>query len=280
MPENWGWYPPSKPRAVEGGLTARSRRGAIGQTWWSERFIEVLAGMGMGSRLQRGRAYARKGQVVSLDIAPGLVTAVVQGSRARPYRVRIGLSPYDKAEWGRVEAALADSAWYAARLLAGDMPPDIEELFRSLSLTLFPEKAKDLSLDCSCPDHAVPCKHVAAAFYLLAEKFDEDPFDVLAWRGRERGDLLENLRAERGGPVAADASEGGGPPLEDCVHSFFECQGPLPGRSAPLSSVDSVLYQVPDVSVTVLRRDLVDLLRPAYAALGARYETSSEHSAD
>lgn len=280
MPENWGWYPPSKPRAVEGGLTARSRRGAIGQTWWSERFIEVLAGMGMGSRLQRGRAYARKGQVVSLDIAPGLVTAVVQGSRARPYRVRIGLSPYDKAEWGRVEAALADSAWYAARLLAGDMPPDIEELFRSLGLTLFPEKAKDLSLDCSCPDHAVPCKHVAAAFYLLAEKFDEDPFDVLAWRGRERADLLENLRAERGGPVAADASEGGGPPLEDCVYSFFECQGPLPGRSAPLSSVDSVLYQVPDVSVTVLRRDLVDLLRPAYAALGARYETSSEHSAD
>ena len=138
MPENWGWYPPSKPRAVEGGLTARSRRGAIGQTWWSERFIEVLAGMGMGSRLQRGRAYARKGQVVSLDIAPGLVTAVVQGSRARPYRVRIGLSPYDKAEWGRVEAALADSAWYAARLLAGDMPPDIEELFRSLGLDAAP----------------------------------------------------------------------------------------------------------------------------------------------
>src|SRR5262245_12260028 len=84
------WYPPqSRPRAVDGGLKARSARGAIAQTWWSERFIEVLEEIGLGSRLQRGRNYARRGQVISLDIDAGLVSARVQGSRAKPYRVRI-----------------------------------------------------------------------------------------------------------------------------------------------------------------------------------------------
>lgn len=81
------WYPPpSRPRPVEGGIKARSTRGAIAQTWWSERFIAVLEDIGLGNRLQRGRSYARKGQVISLQVDAGLVTALVQGSRARPYR--------------------------------------------------------------------------------------------------------------------------------------------------------------------------------------------------
>ena len=67
---NW-FPPPSRPRPVDGGLKARSTRGAIAQTWWSQRFIEVLEGIGMGSRLQRGRSYARKGQVISMDVGPG-----------------------------------------------------------------------------------------------------------------------------------------------------------------------------------------------------------------
>ena len=96
------WYPPpSRPRAVDGGLKARSTRGAIAQTWWSQRFVEVLEDIGMGSRLQRGRNYARSGQVISLDVGPGLVTAQVQGSRARPYRVRIGIAAFGKSRVGR-----------------------------------------------------------------------------------------------------------------------------------------------------------------------------------
>ena len=83
------FFPPSRPRAVEGGIKARSQRGAIAQTWWSERFIAVLEDIGMGNRLQRGRGYARKGQVISLAVDAGSVTAWVQGSRSRPYRVRI-----------------------------------------------------------------------------------------------------------------------------------------------------------------------------------------------
>lgn len=163
------WYPPpARPRPVEGGLKARTARGAIAQTWWSERFISVLEGIGLGNRLARGRTYARKGQVMSLEVTTGLVTTLVQGSRARPYRVRIGMAPFGKSDWALVEQVLADSAWYAARLLTGEMPHDIEDVFEGVDLSLFPTTARSLSLDCTCPDSAVPCKHVAATCYLLA----------------------------------------------------------------------------------------------------------------
>src|SRR5215468_4033035 len=220
------WYPPPpRPRPVEGGLKARSTRGPIAQTWWSERFIQVLEDIGIGSRLKRGQNYARRGQVISLDIDAGQVAARVQGSRPRPYRTRVGLTAFGKAEWAQVERTLAGNAWYTASLLAGEMPEDIEDLFAGLGLALFPAAAGDLSLDCTCPDQAVPCKHLAATFYLLAEAFDDDPFAILAWRGREREDLLANLQAARSdGPPAADQASR---PLADCLDSYFGPQTDL-----------------------------------------------------
>jgi uncharacterized Zn finger protein len=265
------WYPPpSKPREVEGGLKARSARGAIGQTWWSERFVEVLEDIGMGNRLQRGRAYARKGQVLSLDVDAGSVTARVQGSRAKPYRVRIGITAFGKQQWTELERALADNAWYAAKLLAGEMPVDIEEVFEGQGLSLFPSSANELSLDCSCPDWEVPCKHLAAAFYLLAEAFDDDPFTILAWRGRERDDLLANLQAARSdGPPAADHAERTGPPLADCLDTYFGLQAEIPRTDPPSTSSTTLLDQLPPVDVAVRGRGLTELLRPAYREFGA-----------
>ncbi len=218
------FFPASKPRPVDGGLVARSKRGAMTQQWWSRRFVAVLEGMGMGNRLQRGRTYARKGQVMSMDVSPGLVTAAVQGSRARPYRVRIGVTAFGKADWALVERELAGSAWYAAKLLAGEMPEDIEDVFARFELSLFPRSARDVTLDCSCPDWEVPCKHLAATFYLLAESFDDDPFRILAWRGRRREDLLDNLQAARAERPAGTLAGGEGPvsmPLEECLDRFY-----------------------------------------------------------
>ncbi|WBB75151.1 SWIM zinc finger family protein [Micromonospora sp. WMMD1128] len=186
------------PRRVEGGLRARSTRGAIGQSWWSRRFLEVLESFALGSRLTRGRAYARRGQVLRLDVSPGLVTAEVQGSRPRPYPVRIGLPAYPEKVWRRVEAELAGQAFFSARLLAGDLPAELEELFDAAGAPLFPADVDELAQRCGCPDFAVPCKHLAATFYLLAEAFDADPFQLLHWRGRSRGDLLDRLRTLRG----------------------------------------------------------------------------------
>lgn len=264
------WFPPpSRPRPVEGGLKARSRRGSIAQHWWSERFIEVLEQLGLGNRLQRGRNYARRGQVMSLDVGPGSVTAQVQGSRARPYRVRIGLTAFGKQEWAQAERALAESAWYAATLLAGEMPEDIEDAFTGLGLSLFPQAAQELSMDCSCPDYAVPCKHLAAAFYLLAESFDDDPFAIFSWRGREREDLLANLQAARAdGPPAADRGQAVGRPLSDCLDTFFAVQAQVRAPNPPESSPAAILDQLPEIGVTVRGRPLTELLRPAYLTLG------------
>ena len=265
------FFPPSTPRAVEGGLKARSKRGAIAQTWWSERFIAVLEDIGMGNRLQRGRSYARRGQVISLDVDAGSVTAQVQGSRARPYRVRVGLRAFGKAQWAKVERELAGNAWYLAKLLACEMPDDIEDVFEGVGLSLFPASAGELSLDCSCPDWEVPCKHLAATFYLLAESFDDDPFRILAWRGRQREDLLDNLHTARSHhPPPADSTEHPGVPPADCLHSYFALQGDLPRLSPQVTSSTSLLDQLPPVDATLRGRPLPDLLRSAYRRFGIR----------
>jgi uncharacterized Zn finger protein len=264
---------------VEGGLKARSTRGAIAQTWWSGRFIAVLESIIVGGRLQRGRNYARRGQVLSMDVTAGLVSAVVQGSRVQPYRVRIGLDAFGQPEWAAAERALAGSAWYSAKLLAGEMPEDLEDAFAELGLALFPASAAELSMYCSCPDWQVPCKHIAAVFYLLAEAFDDDPFRILAWRGREREELLAGLHAARGalGPgraAPAGAPDAGAPAiageaLADRLGSFFALPAPLPVTSPPATSTASILDQLPELRLAVRGRPLPELLHPAYAAFRA-----------
>jgi uncharacterized Zn finger protein len=199
------WPPKSKPIRVSGGIRARSGRGAIGKSWWSKRFIEVMESIG-GNRLTRGRSYARAGQVLELAVSPGEVTAAVQGSRRQPYRVTVGLARFPEPVWETVEHALAEQAIYSARLLAGEMPPDIEDVFAAAGAPLFPQRLSDVRMSCSCPDHAQVCKHLAATFYLLAEACDDDPFQILHWRGRDREALLSRLRSLRGG--AADPGPG------------------------------------------------------------------------
>lgn len=273
------WFPqPSRPLPVEDGIKARSQRGAIAQTWWSERFIAVMEAIVVGGRLERGRTYARKGQVIALDVGPGAVTASVQGSRRQPYRVRVGITAFGKAEWARVSEVLAGNAWYAARLLAGDMPDDIEDAFASVGLTLFPTRAADLSMDCSCPDWEVPCKHLAAVFYLLAEAFDEDPFLILAWRGRDRTELLSTLSALRTGTVAVDSAAVGDSavPLADRLDTFFSLQSEIPPRTSIPVPVDTLLDQLPPIPAKVRNRPLAEVLRPIYLRLGAETVDESD----
>lgn len=199
-PNRWrddGWPATSTPIAVDGGLKARSQRGRIGDTWWSQRFIASLEAVGVGGRLQRGKRYARLGQVLEMDVAPGQVRASVQGSRTKPYRVFIETPVLSTAEWDRIEEAMAKKAVFTARLLADEMPDEIEEAFTDCSRSLFPTPEDGFDSACSCPDWENPCKHVAAVTYLLAEAFDDDPFLIFAWRGRRKDELLDGLRARR-----------------------------------------------------------------------------------
>lgn len=262
--------PPSRPLSVEGGLRARSRRGAIAQTWWSERFVAVLESIGLGNRLERGRRYARAGQVLELRVDAGAVTATVQGSRRAPYRVRLGLAAFGKTEWVRAADLLAADAWYAAALLSGEMPPEIEEVFAAAGLALFPARPGDLAMDCSCPDREVPCKHVAAVLYLLAETFDADPFSILAWRGRDRAELLamlDDLRASGGPDPDREDRARGAQPLAGCLDCYWIGQAVTPVRSPAAAHGDALLDELPPVQLEVRGRALIDVLRPAYHAV-------------
>ena len=183
-------YQPAKPKPVKGGIKAQSRQGAFGKSWWSKRWIAVLESFQMSNRLARGRSYARSGRVLSLTVDKGSVQAKVQGSMPSPYRITIKLKPLAPAQWRVVAEHLNQTPLFLAKLLAGEMPNNIEELFGAVHLSLLPAQLKDLTTDCSCPDSANPCKHVAAVYYLLGEEFDRDPFLIFKLRGMTREEFL------------------------------------------------------------------------------------------
>jgi len=283
----WYEWESAGPIAVEGGIKAKSKRGAIGEQWWSRRFIAVLDSYGMSSRLQRGRSYARRGQVLEFTLAAGKVTARVQGSRPSPYQVSITVRPLTSSQWRQVESRLAGQALFRARLLAGEMPAEIEEVFASCGTPLFPESSHDLTMSCNCPDWGVPCKHLAAVCYVLAEAFDADPFAMLAWRGKGRDDLLAALRGKTAGPPAGEPrpeaagtspalallSDVAGVPLEETLADFWSpglSQARLRALPASPATPPDLLMRISDPPPLQVRgADLRDVLTPAYARLAA-----------
>jgi uncharacterized Zn finger protein len=283
MSESWRDWGSARPIRVDGGIKAKSKRGAIGEQWWSRRFISVLESYGMSGRLARGRSYARAGQVLDFQLSQGKVTAQVQGSRPRPYQVRLGVLPLTTKQWRRVQDRLASQALFRAKLLAGEMPHEIEEVFDDCGTPLFPRSASDLDMHCSCPDWGVPCKHLAAVCYVLAEEFDRDPFGLLAWRGKARDDLLAALRQLQAGAAAADPGAEITPrdsldvpakPLAECLDTFWS-PGLSPARLRALSTApspaapDLLLRMFPPPPVQVRGKDLAELLTPAYHRLAA-----------
>jgi len=275
----WGYYKPAKPKEVKDGIKAKSKRGAIGETWWSKRWIDVLESFDMGARLTRGRSYARKGQVISIDVRKGEVTAKVQGTRPKPYTVKIQLNPISEPEWDKVTAVMASKAIFAAKLLSGEMPLDIEDAFSEVGISLFPGARKELETECSCPDWANPCKHIAAVYYLLAERFDEDPFLIFKLRGRTKDEIIEALREKRAAATSveeeseaiteSDVSRTGEKvkPLEECLDSFWQAGDALDSFSvnpAPPEVENAILKRLGESPFYVGKVNLVSLLSKAY----------------
>ncbi len=266
-------YAPAAPLPAPSGIALEQ----VGESWWSRRFIELLESFGLGSRLERGREYARAGQVLELDVEPGIALAKVQGSRYTPYRVRIRPKTFSEHQWRRAEKAIAARALTIASLLAGEMPHDIEEVLAAAKLTLLPSSYGELRAGCTCPDAANPCKHTAAVYYVLAERFDRDPLALFTLRGRTGEELLDSLRARRAkaagtGPPAATPALAEPPPLSAVLDSFWRAGSELDElRVSPLASEapDALLRRLGPVEVGVDGRDLVELLAPAYARLAA-----------
>lgn len=234
----WDWYPKSKPRRPANGIRARTEHGQFGKSWWAGKWIAALERLVDTGRLSRGRSYARSGQVLNIDIKPGRVDSRVQGSRSHPYKVWIKIEPLSDREWVKVTEAMASQAIFAAKLLAGEMPQNIEQAFTQAKVNLFPTKSGDLDTDCSCPDYANPCKHIAAVYYLLGEQFDEDPFLIFQLRGRTKAQIIAALRAARVADEAESAPArkraerkaqhaGKVKPLAECLDTFWAASDEL-----------------------------------------------------
>lgn len=204
----FGWYEsaPKKPPPERG-----IRMKKAGTTWWGQRWIEALENVlrGDSARLARGRTYARAGRTHDLVVKGGKVTAKVTGSRATPYKITIELTELSALAWKKAIDGLAKKAQFSAELLAGQMPQTIDEVFVDAGVSLFPKQRADLKTSCSCPDWGDPCKHVAATHYVLGEALDRDPFLLFELRGRTKDQVLDALRAARGGVGETPAKTAG-----------------------------------------------------------------------
>lgn len=245
------WYPPSKPRAAKDGIKAKNVRGAFGTSWWAKRWIGTLETFGWGGRLQRGRSYARSGQVLNIDLQAGKVQAKVQGSRATPYKVRLDISPLTDVQWTRAIDVMAGQAIFGAKLLAGEMPQNIEEAFVAADVALLPQSDRDIATRCTCPDEVNPCKHIAAVYYLLGERFDEDPFLIFHLRGRTRDQIIAALRARRAA-ASDDTPEQTAAPVEP-VPRLADLLGTFYQAGSELQDI-AVRITVPELEAGMLRR--------------------------
>jgi uncharacterized Zn finger protein len=250
------------------------RRSEFASSWWAQRWIRLLERFGWSARLNRGRAYARHGNVVDIDVQSGLVRAKVQGSRKQPYKVEIGLKPLVQEDWNKVLGQLRKKAIYAARLLSGEMPRDVEEVFKAAGVSLFPKSGEELIMSCSCPDWASPCKHVAAAYYVLGAEFDRDPFLLFELRGKSKEQLMAALRGQRGEriPPPSRSPRIQSEPLEEHLVDFWEA-------SEDLDEI-SVRVSPPPVPQAILKRlgalPLRDLPEEWYGDLARMYEVVSK----
>ncbi len=165
--------------------------------WWAQRWLDLLDSYRFKKRLERARNYARQGNILSLEFKGPKVLAYVQGTEPQPYQVSLSLEPFTEEQWGYVIETMSQRAIFAAKLLAGEMPPNIEEVFAANGLSLFPFTLSEIRSKCSCPDKANPCKHIGAIYYQLGDYFSEDPFILFQLRDRTKDQIIAALRELR-----------------------------------------------------------------------------------
>jgi len=174
-------------------------RNEFGINWWSKKWNNAISSFTISSRIDKGREYARAGNVLSMRVSKGEIEAEVQGARPTPYKVNMEVDIFSKQQWENIMKIMAQKAIFCAMILNGEMPENIEEAFKEAGVSLFPKKQIHLITECSCPDTANPCKHIAAVHYLLGLEFDKDPFVILKLRGMEKQEFLKALRILRSG---------------------------------------------------------------------------------
>ncbi|MBK5241439.1 hypothetical protein [Clostridium sp.] len=177
-------------------MTVRIRN-EFGSNWWSKKWNSAISSFTISSRIDRGREYARAGNVLNIEVSKGEIQAEVQGNSSEPYEVNMEIDIFTKEQWEKIMKVMAQKAIFCAMILNGEMPENIEEAFKEAGVSLFPKKQIHLITQCSCMDTANPCKHIAAVHYMLGLEFDRDPFVILKLRGMDKSEFLKTLRILR-----------------------------------------------------------------------------------
>ncbi len=150
----------------------------FGQTWWGEKWLNSLSYIDFSNRLPRGRSYAGNGSVVDIQLNKNIIDAKVQGTRRTPYKVKIFVPEFSKIEKKKLIDEIIKNPLIIAKLINHELPVELFDLANKNRIKIFPDSWKDLNMSCSCPDWAVPCKHIAAVIYIIANEIDKDPFEI------------------------------------------------------------------------------------------------------
>ncbi len=249
------------PRRVRGGVKFKLKAGETPRSWVTQRLLRV-AEQGADAEIYKdGLEYARLGQTKRLTIEETLCEGVIQGRSDKPYTTTLELSQFDAESQERVISAMADQVRYAAKLLSGELPSNIEDVFAPLGLKLFPAEPQDITPKCSCPDWSEEkpwCKHTVCLSALLAERMGDDPMIIFGLHGMPSQELIDGLRQKRAvgvqGPGPAPVllqhvpgvSDVPSAPLDDALGSFWEVGDELKEVDTPI--------EPPTLNCVLLRR--------------------------
>ena len=167
-----------------------------GITWWGKQWLNSLTNIDNSNRLPRGRSYANTGKVRSTAINANHISAKVQGSQPKPYKIDITVPLFSEPDKNRLVDEVARNPALVAKLLNRELPADLLQFAENQGIRVFPKTWRDFDMRCSCPDFAVPCKHLAAVIYTVAEEIDRNPFLVFEVHGLDLVKALEgrNIR--------------------------------------------------------------------------------------
>ncbi|MEM1319555.1 MAG: DEAD/DEAH box helicase [Bacteroidota bacterium] len=190
-------------------------RKTYGNTWWGKEWLNALTAIDYSNRLPRGRTYANKGAVLNITIEGNHIGATVAGSRRNAYRVDIYVPPFDSEDQAKIIELITSNPFYLSQLLNRNLPPDLNDYLNEQGIALFPTSWEDLQGECSCPDWAVPCKHMAAVLYLIANEIDKNPFLVFELHNFDLFDGLANT-----GFIGSDQKEIPVTNVDDLIQPF------------------------------------------------------------
>jgi uncharacterized Zn finger protein len=249
------------PRRVRGGVKTKAKPGEPPKSWVTQRVMRVAEQAASGEALREGLEYASMGQTKRLTIEGTLCEAVIQGRADKPYRTTLALETFTQPQQEQVIATMGEQVRYTAKILAGELPSNIEDVFAPLGLRLLPTEADDLVPECTCSDHSAKepwCKHAVCLTALLAERLGEEPMLVFGLRGMPEEDLLEGLRQKRvvgsGGagpspvllPHVPGVTDTMSAPLDQSLAEFWDVGPDLADLDTPIAP--------PPVNCVLLRR--------------------------